>query len=197
MITDRDIKIISFIENIGYATINHINLMFFSNSKYGYDLARKRLKKISEMGKYIKAISNKETSELIYIPFDSKIKGVSIHNIKVIDYVCNLNKLGCTINMIELEPVFNTIKPDAYLQFEFNGYLYHQLVEVQMRHDVVDLTRFVPFDTVDSILQKTDNVMPNIIIIQNTNKDYEKDNITQFSIIQLSLDMENIAKVLC
>ena len=34
MITDRDREIISFIEDIGYATINNIAEMFFYKSKY-------------------------------------------------------------------------------------------------------------------------------------------------------------------
>lgn len=197
MITDRDIKIISFIENIGYASINHINMMFFNNNKYGYDLARKRLKKIANTGEYIKSFVNKETYELIYVPYKSKIKCISIHGIKILDYICNLNKLGCSFKYIELEPVFINIKPDAYTIFEFNGYLYYQLIEVQIRHDVVDLNRFVNIEIVNDILSKTNNVMPRLIIIQDTNRNYEENNPTQFSISQLSLGMEDIAKVLC
>ncbi|NFH01618.1 hypothetical protein FC831_15350 [Clostridium botulinum] len=197
MITDRDKEIINFIDKIGFATIKNITDMYFTNNRYGYDSARKRLKKISEMGEYIKHFKNSETNELIYIPYESKLKRVSIHNIKVLEYLCDLKVLGCDIKEIELEPVFDSIKPDAYVCFEFNNFLYSQLVEVQIRHDYVDLKRFKKPEVIKSIYEKMKDVSPRIIIIQDTNKDYEKDNDTEFKIIQLYTDLRDVAKVLC
>ncbi|WP_252225350.1 MULTISPECIES: hypothetical protein [unclassified Clostridium] len=197
MITDRDKEIINFIDKIGFATIKNITDMYFTNNRYGYDSARKRLKKISEMGEYIKYFKNSETNELVYIPYESKLKRVSIHNIKVLEYLCDLKVLGCDIKEIELEPVFDSIKPDAYVCFEFNNFLYCQLVEVQIRHDYVDLKRFKKPEVIKSIYEKMKDVSPRIIIIQDTNKDYEKDNDTEFKIIQLYTDLRDVAKVLC
>ncbi|MBZ9693394.1 hypothetical protein [Clostridium sp. M14] len=197
MITDRDKEIINFIDKIGFATIKNITDMYFTNNRYGYDSARKRLKKISEMGEYIKYFKNSETNELVYIPYESKLKRVSIHNIKVLEYLCDLKVLGCDIKEIELEPVFDSIKPDVYVCFEFNKFLYSQLVEVQIRHDYVDLKRFKKPEVIKSIYEKMKDVSPRIIIIQDTNKDYEKDNDTEFKIIQLYTDLRDVAKVLC
>lgn len=197
MITQRDREIIDFIDKIGFATIKHISNMYFTNNRYGYDSARKRLKKINETGEYIKCFKNMETNELVYVPYDSKLKRVSMHNIKVLDYLCNLKVLGCHIKETELEPVFDTIKPDAYVSFEFDGYLYCQLIEVQMRHDYVDIKRFKKDEVIKSIFEKTKDICPRIIIIQDTNKDYEQENDTQFKIIQLYTDLRDVAKVLC
>ena len=207
MIVERDKLIIEFIETIGYATIKNIADMYFTNKRYSYDVARKRLKKIAEMGEYIRVFKNQETNELVYVPYDSKIKRVSIHNIKVLEYLCGLKTLGCDIQEIEIEPIFNNIKPDIYVSFKFNGYMYYHIVEMQIRHDYIDLKRFKDNDTVNAILDKTsvinketgekESTMPQLIIIQNTNKDYQAENDTQFKITQLDVNMEDIAKVLC
>lgn len=192
MITDRDREVINFIEQIGYASITHIHKMFFAEAVYGYDIARKRLNKIVGEG-YIRKIRNTETNENIYIPQESKLKKVSIHNMKVIDYLCELSCLGCNIEQIEIEPIFGTVKPDALISFNFNGYRYWQLLEIQIRHDMVDTKRFN--NVLDLILPRTNHTVPKLIIVQNTNKDYV-DAECELDIVQLKLDMREIAKVL-
>lgn len=196
MITDRDKEIINFIDKIGYVSIQNIQDMFFTNSRYGYDGARKRLRKIEEMGEYVHHFKNQETNEIIYVPYKSKLKRVSIHNIKVLNYITKLATLGCKITNVEIEPVFNNIIPDAIVCFEFNNYRYYQMIEVQIRHEYVDLNRFKDIETVNAILDYTNNVMPRIIIIQDTKRDYEKDNDTEFNIIHIGLSLDDIAKVL-
>lgn len=194
MITDRDKNIISFIEDMGYATITNIAEMFFNNSKYSYDLARKRLLKLYKSNN-LKKIHNFDTNEVVYLPYDSKRKSVSFHDIKLINYITKLNMLGCKINKVLIEPIFNNIKPDALISFELKGYMYYQLIEVQLRHAGVDLNRFKNNDTINSILKESDNVAPKLIIIQNTNRDYEKENDTIFPITKINTDMDNILDV--
>lgn len=194
MITDRDKNIISFIEDIGYATITNIAEMFFNNSKYSYDLARKRLLKLYKSNN-LKKIHNFDTNEVVYLPYDSKRKSVSFHDIKLINYITKLSMLGCKINKVLIEPIFNNIKPDALISFELKGYMYYQLIEVQLRHAGVDLNRFKNNDTINSILKESDNVAPKLIIIQNTNRDYEKENDTIFPITKINTDMDNILDV--
>lgn len=194
MITDRDKNIISFIEDIGYATINNIAEMFFNNSKYSYDLARKRLLKLYKSNN-LKKIHNFDTNEVVYLPYGSKRKSVSFHDIKLINYITKLSMLGCKINKVLIEPIFNNIKPDALISFELKGYMYYQLIEVQLRHAGVDLNRFKNNDTINSILKESDNVAPKLIIIQNTNRDYEKENDTIFPITKINTDMDNILDV--
>lgn len=194
MITDRDKNIISFIEDIGYATITNIAEMFFNNSKYSYDLARKRLLKLYKSNN-LKKIHNFDTNEVVYLPYDSKRKSVSFHDIKLINYITKLSMLGCKINKVLIEPIFNNIKPDALISFELKGYMYYQLIEVQLRHAGVDLNRFKNNDTINSILKESDNVAPKLIIIQNTNRDYEKENDTIFPITKINTNMDNILDV--
>lgn len=196
LITDRDKEIIDFIYDIGFSSIKTISDMFFNDCRYGYDLARKRLKKIYDVGGYIKKFNNSETCEIIYVPENSKLKKVSMHNMKILDYICKIRCLGCNIKEVEFEPVFDNIKPDAILKFEFNGYEYFQILEVQLRHDFVNLKRYESNDVINAIVSKTSGILPKLIIVQNTGRDYSKENNTQFDIAQLDIKMNDIAKVL-
>lgn len=192
MITDRDREIVNFIDLIGFATINQIAIIFFTEANYRYDLARKRLRKISKEN-YIKSLRNSETNELIYIPATSKKKKVSIHDVTAVSYLAELKQLGAEIVQVQLVPQFDNVIPDALICFNHEGYRYWQLLEVEIRHDVVDTKRFLP--VMDLILKATNNVIPKLVILQNTNKDYQAEN-KDLDIVQLKLDLKGIWKVL-
>lgn len=194
MITDRDREIINFIYDIGFITIEQAGKIFYSDSKVSYDLARRRLKKIATSVDYIKRFTNGETRQVIYVPKESRLKKLSKHDILVIDYLAELKSLGANIERIEVEKDFGGVIPDALISFTFGGYRYYQLLEVELRHDYVDINRFTLI--IDKILRETNNVLPSIIIIQNTNKDYSKDNKIDMNIVQLKTSLEDVAKVL-
>jgi hypothetical protein len=196
MLTQRDREIISFIDNIGYSTISNIADMYFNQNKFSYDLARKRLKKIKEFDGYIKSFTNQETNETVYIPYNSNKKKVSIHDIMVLNYACKLKLLNCDIENIELQPQFNNVIPDALIQFTFNGYRFHQLIEMQIRHSLIDLDRYNKQGVMESIMSKTNNTVPKLIIIQDTKINYADNNLTPMDIVQMDTTMEDIAKVI-
>ena len=194
MITDRDRDIINFIYDIGFITIDQAGKLFFTDSKVPYDLARNRLKKLVKQDLYIKAIRNTETKQLLYVPKESKLKRVSKHDLLVLDYLAELKCLGCEVETVEVEKDFGGIIPDAYVRFIFNGYRYHQLLEIELRHDYVDINRFNKVK--DKIIQETNNILPTIVIVQDTNKDYSADNKTDMEVVQLRTNLNDVAKVL-
>lgn len=194
MITERDREIINFIYDIGFITIAQAGKLFYTESHISYDLARNRLKKIVRQDLYIKSFRNIETKQVIYVPKESRIKRVSKHDILVIDYLSELKSLGCEIEKVEIERDFGGVVPDAYIKFIFNGYRYHQLLEIQLRHDYVDINRYNKVK--DKILEETNNIIPNLVIVQDTNKDYSNENKTDMEIVQLKTHLEDIAKVL-
>lgn len=194
MITSKDREIINFIGEIGFSTINQIAKVFYSHSNYDYDLARKKLKKISKESNYLKSIRNSETNQLIYIPYESKLKKISKHNILIVDYLTHIKELGVEIEYMEIEKDFDGVIPDLFLKFTFNGNRYCQLVEVELRHDFVDINRYK--EKKDLILAETNGYYPDIVIIQNTRKDYEKDNETPMKVINIKTDLSDLPKVL-
>lgn len=194
MITERDREIINFIYDIGFATIDQVARMYYKECKNSYDLARKRLKKIYEHGEYLKCIKFKETNQILYTSKGVKGLKVSKHNILLIDYLSKLVELGVVMEKIEIEKEFNGVIPDGIISFVFDGYRYYQIIEIQLRHDRVDINRLER--VLPLILNYTNGVVPSLCIVQDTNLDYTKDNLTHFKIHQLSTDLKNLAKVL-
>lgn len=194
MITDRDREIINFIDKIGFSTINHIADLFFNGNNFSYDLARRRLKKIRDNGNYLRSVYCSEINKLIYIPINSKKTSVKIHDIKLVDYLIKLKKLGCNIKEFEMFPKFNNVVPDMFVKFEFDGYEYYQIVEIQLRHDNVDVNRLSKEETIRCILDRCDNTLPTLVIIQDTRYDYSNLD-TPYDIVKINTDMSNIGKI--
>ena len=194
MITDRDREIINFIDKIGFSTINHIADLFFNGNNFSYDLARRRLKKIRDNGNYLRSVYCSEINKLIYIPINSKKTSVKIHDIKLVDYLIKLKKLGCNIKEFEMFPKFNNVIPDMFVRFEFDGYEYYQIIEIQLRHDNVDVNRFSKEENIRCILDRCDNTLPTLVIIQDTRYDYSNLD-TPYDIVKINTDMSNIGKI--
>lgn len=194
MITKRDREIINFIYDFGFITIEQCSKIFFNQSVSAYDLARRRLKKIADNNNYIKSKLNSETKQLLYIPKESNIKGISKHDLLVIDYLAELHSIGADIENCFIEKNYDGVIPDALLIFTLGGYRFYQLIEVQLRHDIVNVNRYAR--VMDKVLSDTNNVIPKIVIIQDTKKDYNKDNDTDIEVLQLKTSLEDIAKVL-
>lgn len=194
MITDRDREIINFIDKIGFSTINHIADLFFNGNNFSYDLARRRLKKIRDNGNYLRSVYCSEINKLIYIPINSKKTSVKIHDIKLVDYLIKLKKLGCNIKEFEMFPKFNNVIPDMFVRFEFDGYEYYQIVEIQLRHDNVDVNRLSKEENIRCILDRCDNTLPTLVIIQDTRYDYSNLD-TPYDIVKINTDMSNIGKI--
>ncbi|WMJ81990.1 hypothetical protein RBU49_07000 [Clostridium sp. MB40-C1] len=192
MITSRDRKIINFIDKYGFLTIDQAAKLFFGNFKTQYDIARRRLKKILENGGYIRVFKNTETNQMIYAPEDSKLRKVSKHDLLVMDYVADIKTLGAELEKIEFEKDFDGAIADAFIIFKLGDYRYYHILEVQLRHDYVDINRYK--NVINTILNETNNTLPKLIIVQNTNHDYTKENRTDMEIIQLDTSLSDIAK---
>lgn len=194
MITKRDREIISFIYDFGFITIQQCSKIFYRNCISAYDLARRRLSKIEANGNYIKSKQNTETKQILYVPKDSSLKGISIHDKLIIDYLAELYYLGADIENCFIEKNYDGVIPDAVIVFTLGSYRYYQILEIQLRHDIVDISRYEK--ALQTILQDTNNTIPTIIIVQDTRKDYYKDNKTDFDIIQIKTDLKGVGATL-
>ena len=117
MITKRDRDIINFIYDFGFITIEQCSKIFYKDCSSAYDLARRRLKKISENGNYIKPKLNTETKQTLYVPKDSTLKGITLHNRLILDYLAELHYIGAVIENVYIEKEYNGVIPDAVLIF--------------------------------------------------------------------------------
>lgn len=194
MITNKDTDIINYIYSVKFATIEQIGYIFFNHSKYAYDMARRELNKILREDKYLRMFRNTATNQNIYVPIESKTRKLSLHSIKAMDYLARLKNLGVELERVEIEKEISGVVPDLYVIFKFNDTRYRQVIEIQTRHESADINKYIKIETV--LNEIANGNQTDIIVIQNTNKDYSKINETNLKVIQLDLDLTQIAKVL-
>ena len=198
MITDRDREIINYIDKYKYATIDQIANVFFNDSFSKYELSRRRLKCISDTHNYIKSFRNSSTNTVVYTSIDNNIKSIKDHDLKIMDYIAKLYVLGCNIRNVtmanEWSKLIPEVVPDSLIKLEFKSgtteYQMFHILEMQLRHDRVDINRYN--NIIPKIMNLTGNVMPRLIIIQNTNMNYKDINETPMKVFQLDLTMQNI-----
>lgn len=128
MLTDRDKDILRWIESYKSLTINQAVKMYFKNN---YSGASRRLKQLEDQG-LIKSFNSQIRNEKVYI-FDKK---VSDHNLYILDYIAWLVEKGAELKDINLNPSFfnGLLKPDAYVSFKYDGYIFFTLLEVDYTH---------------------------------------------------------------
>lgn len=172
MITEKDIKIIEFINEYGSITIDQAYKLFFSNATYGKDIARKRLKKLNEIGMLHKTVLKQGlTNELIYY----KDRPVSTHKLMLLNLFANLKYYGATINEFRLEYKVGNIRPDAFISFDYKDYTVYAFIEVVLTHQV----NYKNYEELKQSgeLQSKLGTFPLLVIIANNPVKYEGKNL--------------------
>ena len=188
MLTERDIKILQFIEEHGAITINQTYKMFYQHAKYGHDLARKRLQKLKTTANLkTMVLSNGISKELIYY----KDKPISAHTLLLLNFFAELISNGAKIHQILKEPKFKKVRPDALVIYGYKDYEIIDAVEVVLTHQV-DYKNYEEQKSTEEI-QKEFGVFPRIIVIANNPKIYEGNSLT---VKYVDYHMKNFYKVL-
>ena len=128
MLTERDLKILDWIDKYKAITIEQCRYLFFDGS---YEAARRRLS-ILEKDNTIKSYIAKSTKQKAYYIQ----KKISDHDLYILDYIKVLKSLGCEIVDIKMKPRYlnNLIIPDCFVKFKFHRYTFNTLLEVDYTH---------------------------------------------------------------
>lgn len=166
MLTNRDNNILMFIEEFGGITIYQTSKMFFNNSKYGNDLARKRLKKLAEQN-ILKYESDWVTNQRVYFTK----KKPSSHSLVLLNLYAEI--IGAGADVIEFEKEYkidNICRPDGFIIFSYNGKGKMAFVEVDMQNKT-NLEKYQKlYET--QLFQKEYGTFPEVIILCS-NKNYD------------------------
>lgn len=181
---EKDKKILKHVEQYGVITINQAFKIFYNYSRYGYDMARKRLKYLCD-GKYLKYYKNNTTDEKVYY-IDKKI---SSHDLYVLDYMAELVFNNCKILEFD-KPQFKIqdtkIIPDAFIKYVSGIRIFGVFVEIDLTHHN-DLTRYEKLFT-DGKVQEDYGAFPAIACITDEPDRYKSEN---FEIIYLDYQLNN------
>jgi hypothetical protein len=172
MITQRDKHILKFIETFGGITINQCAKIFFKDTKHGYDLARKRLRKVMDMTE-LKYFTNKLTGERVYC----ENKKLTPHGIYILDIVAMFLNSGAKLIEFVKEPQWlgGKYRSDAFFIIEYNGTKRAICLEVDVLHST-DMSKYEEIYD-DGLFQRTFNGnFPLILVVGDILTDYQNKN---------------------
>ncbi|MFT8312931.1 MAG: hypothetical protein ABF633_01605 [Clostridium sp.] len=186
MLTKRDKDILIYLEKHKAITIMQSYRIFFNDCKFGYDVARKRLKKLEDM-EVLKSYKNQLTDEKIYYT-EQKI---SAHDLYVLDFYSLLVFNNCKNIEFKIQPRYlkDMIRPDAFFKFEFNGNLYFILLEVDLTHSSMPkMQTYERLYRSQELQEQCYGTFPLIVIMGTHNIKYES---TNFDIIYSDFKLSN------
>lgn len=193
MLTDRDRAIYHHIEKYNFASIEQIEKAFFKEQKYSYDIARRRLNKLVS-NDYLKCSRNFITNQNIYY-IDSQYRKVSLHSMLLMDYYVEL--LHCNAGVVSFEKekewLDGKIRSDGFCIYDFNGYRFYNLIEVNASHNKLNLEKYESLFN-SGELQKAYGVFPTIILIDDINHKNEP-TLQSMEVIHLDFNLSDFAKV--
>ncbi|KMT22966.1 hypothetical protein [Clostridium cylindrosporum] len=161
--------IIEFAKEYGI-TISQCYEMFFNHSRYGMDLARKRLKILEERGYLLKG-KPWDTNKTVY--YIGRIP--STHRILLADFYSELIYEGAVI--MEFIPEYKTseLRADALIRYIYKGYEVIQFIEVILTHKL-NIEKYERLKDTGEVQNKYD-IFPSLIILDHNPIAYKSNNI--------------------
>ncbi|WP_139905601.1 hypothetical protein [Clostridium thermarum] len=169
---DKDILI--HIEKHKVITIKQCQRIFY-NTENGYNYAQRKLRDLELRG-LLKSYQNSVTKEKVYYVQDK----ISAHDIYILDFYSKLFESGCKNIEIKKEPRYlkGMLRPDGFFKFEFDGYLYFILLEVDLTH-FTGMSKFQLYEKLyrDGDLRKECcGTFPQIVVMGTGLTKYESNN---------------------
>lgn len=132
MITKRDRKILEFLREYKYVTLEQLEKMFFKETKQGYNIARRRMKALVDLG-YILCNKSKINKKNIYRINDtlSKIKMPTESELIMLDLLAELMYLDFEIIDFVIKEEKNKFQ-DGYTKVKKNNKIANIYIDVQL-----------------------------------------------------------------
>ena len=183
-----DLYILDFVDEFGGITIEQAKLMFY-NTKYGYDTAKRRLKKLVEEN-YLKVAKDFLTQKNVYY----SIRKPSSHKIILLDLYSKLSSLTET-EVIYFEPEYTiqNKRADAMLVIKSSGVAKMLLVEVDINNKTKEDKYLNIYNSGE--LQSKYGAFPLIVIIEKQSIRKRKIKKMPFSVIRFCYEMKDIEKI--
>lgn len=197
MITARDKKIIAYLEEYKYATIEHLEKVFFKTQRNSYNIARRRMAEIIKAG-YARRVRDVETNKVVYIFNNGESKQPSMHRLLVLDVLANLHHQGFNIEKFEIEKEWlnGKIRSDAFAVFTLEGAKnrYYYFVEVHISNNYCNLEKYDALYKTNEVQEYLGrNVYPRILLVTDRNFNY---NTEHCKVIKLNTKLDEFASII-
>lgn len=195
MITVKDRLILRHIEKYSFISIEEARLIAFPDMKRGYEYSRTRLQRLCKIEHRLKIITNTALKLKLFVDIDADVKKIpnSPHRIYLMDFYCKLLASGVNIEKFDLEREWmnRKLRSDALIIYEYGGYRFQNLIEVNKSNNSLDLDRFD--NAKDEIVYACEGKIPRMILIDDrTHKTYAT---KVYPVIRLDYSLKNFSEI--
>lgn len=201
-LTDRDQKVLKFVEQYGSTTISQTQKMFYNTQKYGYDIARRRLRKMVVNNK-LKVSRDPSGNENVYYTE----KKLNYHDLLVLDYYAELIYQGAQVVYFKRNQPWLGGKyiSDAYCCYVLGRKVFFNIIEVVRTHKV-DNDKYLKliesgepqrFNSIiyEKLGGKPINEFPRLIIIDNVEREKEVFIHSDVMVYNLDFKLRGFSKI--
>lgn len=181
IVTERDKKVLNFIEKFNVATTDTIQELFYPSIR----VAQHRLKLMYD-NKLLKRERDHFTAQYIY--YIRKPKQLR-HDLLLTDFYREMNRLT-DIELFEKEFTIDNVRPDGLIAYRYKGKSYIACIEVQIANIALDVEKYEKLFK-SGKYKKYFPVFPLVYAITNKKIPY-----TELKIIRVNEDMSNLKEVL-
>ncbi|NFS12591.1 hypothetical protein FDE77_15320 [Clostridium botulinum] len=190
MLTERDRKVLTWVQDYKAITVDQASTLFFNNS---YESARRRLKQLEQM-----ELLESSTSVVLNNKFYFDNSPISDHNLLVLEFIKVIKKQGAELIDLKIQPNYlnDKIRPDAFIIFSYNNNVYFILLEVDYTHYTsnIKMKRYEELYKTGELQKECYNTFP-IIVISRPTKGIRY-NSKNFHVVYLDLFYNNIVRLL-
>lgn len=191
MLTNRDREVLRWLEDYKAITVCQATQMFFKGC---YEGCRRRLKELEEYG-VLKSYKTRLTDEKVYYIEDK----LSDHDILRYNFLKEIKRLGGNILNLDTKPSYlkDKIRPDAYVEFEYQGEVYFILLEVDLTHytSPLKMKKYEELYKSGELQSKCYGTFP-IIIISRATKNDVRYNSRNFKVIYTDFGYKTLSRFL-
>lgn len=181
IVTDRDRKVIDFLNTFKVATTDTIQELFYPSLR----VAQKRLKLMYE-NKLLKRTRDNFTSQYCY--YIKKPKQMR-HCLLLTDFYREMNRLT-DIELFEKEITIDNIRPDGLIAYKYKKKGFIACIEVQISNEPLDVEKYEKLFK-SGKYKKYFPVFPLVYAITDRKILY-----TELKIIRVNEDMSNLKEIL-
>lgn len=196
MITDRDRDILKFLREYKFVTLEQLQKLFFKESKQGYNIARRRMQALLDLG-YVCSNKSKYNKKNIYKINDPiyKIKMPDETDLILSDIMAELVYLGFDLKEFYKETDSKNKFGDGFARIEKEDSVLNIVIDVQLtnlNHNT-ELFDAKSIKKKESIENKKEEYM---ILVVSDKVYYDLEDIDNFKVRQISTKLIGLKDIL-
>ncbi len=165
--TDRDFKVLDFINLVGICRTIHLKKLFFNDCSN--TVLNRRTSKLAEYGELKRFRCDIFDREYVYYNDKKPNQRILRHDLYITDLVLALLNMGVEIISLDRNVVIDNVISDAFIVTRYNNLKRSFLVEVQLSGKLSDCTdKYKNLDTIKNFMESQNlNTLPKLLVISD------------------------------